>query len=67
MKIYWMTKVWAKWQIVVPQEARNEMWLKPGDKVIIFSPMPGKSVVIAKENELQELLQKLTKITTFIK
>ncbi len=67
MKIYWMTKVWPKWQIVIPQEARKEMGLEPSNKVIIFSPMPWKSVVIAKEDELQQLLQALTKVTNFTK
>ena len=37
MKIYGITKVWPKWQVVIPQEARNDLWIKPQDKVVILS------------------------------
>ena len=25
LKIYWVTTVWTKWQIIIPLEARNDM------------------------------------------
>jgi len=35
------------------------MNIKPGDKLIIFSPSSGKSIVIAKEDTLKQFLEEL--------
>ena len=56
MKIYWLTKLWPKGQVVIPQEARKDLWLNPGDKVVIFSPS-GKWVVIAPVEEIKRHLE----------
>jgi len=61
MKLYWITKLGPKWQIVIPQEARDELGLKPGDKVVIFSPT-GRGVVIAPASEIKKHLEKFAKI-----
>jgi len=41
---------------VIPQEAREELGLKPGDKVVVFSPS-GKWVVIASAEEMKKHLK----------
>jgi len=61
MKLYWITKLWPKGQVVIPQEAREELWLKPGDKVVVFSPT-GKGVVIAPVDEIKKHLQGFTEL-----
>jgi len=61
MKLYWITKIWPKWQVVIPQEARDELWLKPGDKVVIFSPS-WKWVVIAPAEEIKKHLEKFAEL-----
>ena len=61
MKLYWITKLGPKWQVVIPQEARDELGLKPGDKVVIFSPT-GRGVVIAPASEIKKHLEKFSKV-----
>ena len=61
MKLYGITKVGPKWQVVIPQEARDELWIKPGDKVVIFSPS-WKGVVIAPAEEIKKHLEKFVEI-----
>jgi len=55
MKLYWITKLGSKWQVVVPQEAREDLGLKPWDKVVIFSPSV-KWIVIAPAGEIKKYL-----------
>ena len=61
MKLYWITKLWPKWQVVIPQEAREDLWLKPGDKVVIFSPS-WKWVVIAPAEEMKKYLKDFSQL-----
>ncbi len=28
LKIYWLTTVWAKWQVIIPKELRNDLNVK---------------------------------------
>jgi AbrB family looped-hinge helix DNA binding protein len=61
MKLYWITKLWLKWQIVIPQEARKDLSIKPGDKVVIFSPT-GKGIIIAPAHEIKKHLKQFTQM-----
>ena len=61
MKLYWITKLWPKWQVVIPQEAREDLWLKPGDKVVVFSPS-WKWVVIASAEEMKKHLKDFSQL-----
>jgi len=56
MKVYWITKLGPKGQVVIPQEAREDLWLNPGDKVVVFSPS-WKWVVIAPVEEIKKHLK----------
>lgn len=56
MKIYWIAKVWPKWQVVIPQEARENIWLKPQDKVVVFSTT-WKWIIIAPISEIKKHLE----------
>jgi len=61
MKLYWITKIWPKWQVVIPQEARQDLWLKPWDKVVIFSPS-WKWIVIVPAEEIKKYLGEFGKL-----
>ncbi len=61
MKLYWVTKLWPKWQVVIPQEAREDLWLKPGDKVVVFSPS-WKWVVVASTKEMKKYLKDFSQL-----
>jgi AbrB family looped-hinge helix DNA binding protein len=52
-----------KSQIVIPKEARAEIGLKPGDRVIIALAPFGNALVIAKPEGLEKHLQSIVKMT----
>ena len=56
MKLYWITKLGPKWQVVIPQEAREDLGLKAWDRVVIFSPSD-KWIVIAPAEEIKKQLK----------
>lgn len=59
-KLYGTATVGSKGQIVIPADAREELNLKPGDKLYIAGS-PEKSVLFClKEEQLQHLIEKLT-------
>ena len=45
-------------QIVIPSEARQEMDIKPGDKLLIFSGMHGNSLNVIKAEQVSEFVSK---------
>jgi AbrB family looped-hinge helix DNA binding protein len=53
-------------QIVIPADARQEMDIKPGDKLLIFSGMHGGSLNVMKAERVTEFVSramaKLTKM-----
>lgn len=32
-KLFWTTNIGSKWQVVIPKEARELLWMSPGDSV----------------------------------
>ena len=61
MKLYWITRIGPKWQVVIPQEGRQDLWLKPGDKVVIFSTSE-KWIIIAPTSELKKHLKEFSEL-----
>ncbi len=59
MKIYWIAKIGPKGQIVIPQEARQDLWIQPGDRVVIFSPS-GKWIYILPEKDIKQVFEKFS-------
>lgn len=55
MKIYWITKIGPKGQVVIPQEARQDFNLKPWDKIIIISPSQDWLVILPAEEVKKHL------------
>lgn len=53
-------------QIVIPADARQELDIKPGDKLLIFSGMHGGSLNVMKAEQVTEFVSramaKLTKM-----
>lgn len=35
LKIYWVITIWPKWQIMIPKEARNEIWFEIGEEYVV--------------------------------
>lgn len=53
-------------QVVIPADARQELDIKPGDKLLIFSGMHGSSLNVMKAEQVTEFVSramaKLTKM-----
>lgn len=60
IKIWGTSTVWPKWQVVIPKEIRDELWINPGDG-ILFVYNPDKSHVWFIKNEnLQSIIDYVT-------
>jgi len=51
----WTVTVGTKWQIVIPKDAREELGIKEGDKMMVFTKH-GKAIGLVKSDDLEELL-----------
>ncbi|MCX7942165.1 MAG: AbrB/MazE/SpoVT family DNA-binding domain-containing protein [Dictyoglomaceae bacterium] len=69
-KIYGVATISERGQIVIPQEAREDLNLKPGDKMIVLGFGPKNGLTLIKSElflELfNELSENLTEIERFI-
>jgi len=70
-KFYGSTKVGERGQVVIPAEARRDMDITPGQKLIILSGPQGNMLMIAKAESVSQLLSKamehLSQLETTIK
>ncbi len=67
MKIYGIVKVGPKGQIVIPAEAREEFEIKPGDKVVIFSPDLAKGFVVTSQDTFEKFVEQVQEIQFVLK
>jgi len=54
-KCYGTTSVGERGQIVIPKEAREELDLKQGDKLVVYGKH-GKALALVKADQLPELI-----------
>lgn len=60
-KVYGIATLSERGQIVIPQEAREDLGLKPGDKLIVMSFGPKNTLMLVKSDSLLEMFSELTK------
>lgn len=59
-KLYGTATVGTKGQVVIPCEAREELGIKPGDRLYVVDAMHGSGVVLLKEETIESVLQRMT-------
>lgn len=59
-KLYGTATVGTKGQIVIPADAREELGIKPGDRLYVVNAMHGSGVVFLKEEMLEDMVAQLT-------
>lgn len=65
-KLYGTATVGTKGQIVIPADAREELNIKPGDRLYVVDAMNGAGVVFLKEEMLESMVAHLTaQVETF--
>lgn len=59
-KLYGTATVGTKGQVVIPSDARDELDIKPGDRLYVVGSVEKKWVGFLKEDQLRELVEQLT-------
>ena len=57
-KFVWISRVWERWQIVIPKEAREMFGIKPWDSVIVLCDKE-KWMALLKADAIEDLTDKL--------
>lgn len=59
-RLYGTATVGTKGQIVIPADAREELNIKPGDRLYVACGMNGSGVVFLKEEMLESMVEHLS-------
>lgn len=59
-KLYGTATVGTKGQVVIPADAREELGIKPGDRLYVVNAMNGSGVVFLKEEMLEAMVDQLS-------
>ena len=57
-QIYGSVTVNTKWQIIIPKEAREALWIKAGDKLLVTSKWTC-ALWLIKASNVQEFIDKM--------
>lgn len=59
-KLYGTATIGSKGQVVIPADAREELGLKPGDRLYVLSAMQQGGIVFLKEELLESLVEQMS-------
>jgi len=59
-RLYGTATIGTKGQVVIPADAREELGLKPGDRLYVINAMHGSGVVFLKEEMLEDIVAHLS-------
>lgn len=59
-KLYGTATIGTKGQIVIPAEAREELDLRPGDRMYVMSAIGSGGVVFLKEEMLEQIVEQMS-------
>lgn len=60
IKMYSTVTVWTKWQVVIPQEIRENLGIKPWDTLMVVTKH-NKAVGMVKMDDVEELMSYIKK------
>lgn len=58
-KFWGAATVGTKGQVVIPAEARENLYIKEGDKLLLVSPPGSNAIVIVRPDVLEEYMQQM--------
>lgn len=56
IRLWWVVTVGPKWQIVIPKDIRDEVWIIPGDSVAVLIK-DWKFIWIVKNQDVSEIME----------
>lgn len=56
IKLYWTTTLWPKWQIVIPKDIREILWLEAWDSMTILLNND-KFIGLVRNDDIWELME----------
>lgn len=59
-KLYGTATVGTKGQVVIPADAREELMIRPGDRLYVVGSEKGQFVGFIKEEQLRKMVERLT-------
>lgn len=59
-KLYGTATIGTKGQVVIPVEAREELGLRPGDRMYVMSAIGSGGVVFLKEEMLEQIVEQMS-------
>jgi AbrB family looped-hinge helix DNA binding protein len=59
-KLYGTATIGSKGQVVIPADAREELHLKPGDRLYVLGGTHGGGLVLLKEEMLESLVEQMS-------
>lgn len=59
-RLYGTATVGSKGQVVIPAEAREDLGLKPGDRLYVMNSAHGSGVVLLKEEMLEAFVEQIS-------
>lgn len=59
-KLYGTATVGSKGQVVIPSDARDELGIKPGDRLYVVGSPTGQWIGLLQEAQLRNLIDHLT-------
>jgi len=59
LKVIWTTTVWPKWQVVIPKEVRDTLWIKPWDNMVVLMKN-WKYMWLVKNDDIWDLMKYVT-------
>lgn len=59
-KLYGTATVGTKGQVVIPADARDELGIKPGDRLYVVNGMHSSGVMLLKEEMLQSFIEQMS-------
>jgi AbrB family looped-hinge helix DNA binding protein len=65
-KLFAISKVGPKGQVVVPAEARAELDINPGDNVVVMGFLDKKAVMIVKEEVFEDQMRHVRRHFSFL-
>ena len=61
LKVYGITTVNDKGQVVIPAEARRDRGFEPGARLVVVSPPHGRGLMLLRVEEVEKIMSHMAK------